>query len=346
MRPAVGDDVVQDEQQRRAPRSPSRSSAARSSGPARQVERARASSRGQAPQPPPRARPRAEAARSTTGSGDRPRRADDLHRAGRRAPAKVVRSASWRRTISSRLAPQRRARRARPREAQRRRACCRPALPGSSWSRNQSRCWAKDRGAASLRPGRSGSAAAFDTGPPGAPRPRGPEPATVGLSKRPQRQLDPERPRAPARRTRVARSEWPPEVELTPARRGPPSRPRPGRSRCTKKGLAAKSICGFGVEVQARRDLAVLQRQHRLDQPGDARRGVEVADVRLHRARSRRARSPRRAERLRQRRDLDRVAERRAGAVRLDVADRAGSTPARACATAMHLGLRRRRSAR
>ena len=71
---------------------------------------------------------------------------------------------------------------------------------------------------------------------------------------------------------------------------------------------------------------AVPQRQHRLDQPGDAGGGVEVADVGLDRAE--RAEAARRrvlgAERLRQRRDLDRVAERRAGAVRLDVADRVG----------------------
>ena len=37
-------------------------------------------------------------------------------------------------------------------------------------------------------------------------------------------------------------------------------------------------------QVQVRRNLAVLQREHGLDQPGDARRRFQVADVRLHRA--------------------------------------------------------------
>ncbi len=36
------------------------------------------------------------------------------------------------------------------------------------------------------------------------------------------------------------------------------------------------------LEVKALGDLPVLQREHRLDEPGHAGRGVEVADVRLH----------------------------------------------------------------
>ena len=70
--------------------------------------------------------------------------------------------------------------------------------------------------------------------------------------------------------------------------------------------------------------LPVLERQHGLDQAGDAGRGVEVADVGLDRAEGAEAASASvaGAERLGQRRDLDRIAQRRAGAVRLDVADR------------------------
>ena len=76
------------------------------------------------------------------------------------------------------------------------------------------------------------------------------------------------------------------------------------------------------MEVQARRDCAVLQRQRRLDQAGDAGRGLQVADVGLDRAEQAAAvrRPAARRERCRGPR-LDRVAERRAGAVRLDVVD-------------------------
>ena len=60
---------------------------------------------------------------------------------------------------------------------------------------------------------------------------------------------------------------------------------------------SSQAMCGFGsCEVQVRRDRAVLQRQHRLDQPGDAGRRLEVADVGLHRA-ERAAASPGRARR-------------------------------------------------
>ena len=85
----------------------------------------------------------------------------------------------------------------------------------------------------------------------------------------------------------------------------------------------------------------MLERQHGLDQAGDAGGGVEVADVGLDRAEAQKPTSSAGgAEHLGQRRDLDRVAERRAGAVRLDVADASrGSTPATACAVAIDLGL-------
>ncbi len=83
---------------------------------------------------------------------------------------------------------------------------------------------------------------------------------------------------------------------------------------------------GIGLpEGSVGRDHAVLDRQHRLDQAGHARRGVEVADVALHRAqRAVAARLRRAPECLGECRDLDRVAERRSGAVRLGVADGPG----------------------
>ncbi len=53
---------------------------------------------------------------------------------------------------------------------------------------------------------------------------------------------------------------------------------------------AAAAMCGLScVEVQVWRDLAVLQHQHHLDQPGDAGGGFRVSDVRLHRAEQRRS---------------------------------------------------------
>ena len=83
----------------------------------------------------------------------------------------------------------------------------------------------------------------------------------------------------------------------------------------------ARSMCGFSrAEVQARRHRLMPQHQHRLDQPGDSRRRLGVADVGLHRADQQlpadaAGRTPR------QRLHLDRIAQRRAGAVRFDVAD-------------------------
>ena len=77
------------------------------------------------------------------------------------------------------------------------------------------------------------------------------------------------------------------------------------------------------AEVDRRWQLAVLEREHGLDQAGHAGRDLEVTEVRLDRAD--RARSPGRgAERAPQRLDLDRVAELGPGAVRLDVGDRTG----------------------
>jgi hypothetical protein len=113
--------------------------------------------------------------------------------------------------------------------------------------------------------------------------------------------------------------------ELSAARRGSLLRGHGRSSVLTKNGLAAKSMIGFGRRSAGSAAAAhAAQRLTDLDQAGDAGRGVEVADVGLHRADARRSRaSGRAAVGLRERGDLDRVAHLRAGAVRLDVqADR------------------------
>ena len=85
---------------------------------------------------------------------------------------------------------------------------------------------------------------------------------------------------------------------------------------------AAKSIAGFGArEVQRWRQRSCSQRQRGLDQAGGAGGDHQVADVALDRADARRSRcrrcgGGRPASGL----DLDRIAERRRRAVRLDVA--------------------------
>src|SRR5262249_62412021 len=76
------------------------------------------------------------------------------------------------------------------------------------------------------------------------------------------------------------------------------------------------------AEVQAGRGSPMVQRQDDLDQPGDPCRALQVADVGLDRPeRAGAAIGMRRAEDVLQRLDLDRVAQRRAGAVALDQAD-------------------------
>ena len=85
--------------------------------------------------------------------------------------------------------------------------------------------------------------------------------------------------------------------------------------------------------IEARRDLRVLQCEHRLDQSGHARRGVEMPHIRFHRADRAETRALRRgAKRLRERAHFDRIADGRSGAVRFDVADAVG----------LHVGIRQR----
>ena len=76
------------------------------------------------------------------------------------------------------------------------------------------------------------------------------------------------------------------------------------------------------LEVEAARDRAALDRQRRLDQPGDPGGPLEVADVGLHGAdRQPLAPGVSRPEDRAQGRGLDRVADRRPAAVQLDVGD-------------------------
>jgi hypothetical protein len=79
----------------------------------------------------------------------------------------------------------------------------------------------------------------------------------------------------------------------------------------------------FRLEVEARRELPMFEREDGFNQPRDAGGGVEVPDVGLHRADTAEPLRPRPlAESLGQRLDLDRVAEHRPGPVGLDVGDR------------------------
>ena len=82
------------------------------------------------------------------------------------------------------------------------------------------------------------------------------------------------------------------------------------------------------LEAEARRDLAVVQCQRRLDETRDACRRVGMADVGLDRADAAEpARLGRLAEGRGQRRHLDRIAEIGAGAVAFDIADRPRPDP-------------------
>ena len=77
-------------------------------------------------------------------------------------------------------------------------------------------------------------------------------------------------------------------------------------------------------DVQARRQYPALHREGGLDQPGDAGGGVEMADIGFDRAeRAEAAILGRQAKGGGEAGDLDRIAHRRAGAVALDIADRA-----------------------
>ncbi len=114
---------------------------------------------------------------------------------------------------------------------------------------------------------------------------------------------------------------------LMPARRGVPAAVDP-RARLgvdvERRALEPELRVGL-VAGDRRRQHAVVQRERRLDQPGDAGRRDRVADHRLDRAdRAARQLAVALAEHARQRVHLGRVADRRPGPVRLDQPDAVG----------------------
>ncbi len=97
------------------------------------------------------------------------------------------------------------------------------------------------------------------------------------------------------------------------------------------EGPGRRTGCsGWGLEVEARRELAVPETENDLEQAGGARRAFQVADVRLDRPDQQRiARGAGSGVGRAEGGGLDRVAHLRAGAVQLDVLDgSAGATPA------------------
>ena len=117
--------------------------------------------------------------------------------------------------------------------------------------------------------------------------------------------------------------------ELTPASRGRASVwPRlPGR-RHLEPVVGPGDMPARRVEMQMWRNPFVLQGQHHLDHAGDAGRRLEVADIGLDRADQQRiVGGSSGAERVRERADFDRIAERGAGAVGFDIADRGRLEP-------------------
>ena len=129
--------------------------------------------------------------------------------------------------------------------------------------------------------------------------------------------------------------------ELTPAIRTHVLRYPVAQLRVHEERTGLDVECRIGRhEVQAGRNLAVMERKHRLDEAGDARRRIGMADVRLDRA-DRAIADPIAAgtERTPKPRDLDRVAEVSASAVGLDVADIVGADAGERMRSRDHLGL-------
>ena len=167
------------------------------------------------------------AARSTSGSSEAGAGRDHLDRAGRPRHGE---GGAQRPRGGGRSRPGPRSRAGdveRPAQADGRRACCRRGLPGSSWSRNQSRCWAKESGRSPVAAGRARSGGA------GGVRRRRGRAASAGPGRRPWA------PRRAARsgsstpkasRTRattwVASSEWPPRSKKSSSAPDRARRPR------------------------------------------------------------------------------------------------------------------------
>ena len=103
-----------------------------------------------------------------------------------------------------------------------------------------------------------------------------------------------------------------------------PLRPRPHLPREGQRGVGPGNPRGRDRGVQRGYDRSAFEHTDRLDQPGHAGGGLEMPDIALRTAQGD---GPGRGtpQRGGQRRDLDRVAQRRAGAMRLDRAEVAGT---------------------
>ena len=114
--------------------------------------------------------------------------------------------------------------------------------------------------------------------------------------------------------------------ELTPAMAGPPVSGPGFEAALDSKRQGIEGDVGIRLEkLQARGDRPVVQGQGRLDQPGDPGRGLEVADVGLDRAEGTSSSGVASlGEHGPERGELDRIAERRAGAVSFDIIDLLG----------------------
>ena len=295
MRPAVGDDVVHRRAAGRARPSASRTRRAADQRPVLQVE-------GRAAPPRPASRLSSPPRRA---SGSRRRSCSSRwnrlagrrdHAAPARPPtsAKVVRSASWRR--DDRVQARRSAARpARP-PAAAAWGCGRLRCPGSSWSRNHSRCCAKESGSLGAGRGPRG----IERRAPGRPRGRLDAPrassASVGRLEESRAAAAPRREPARTRETtRVASSEWPPSSKKSSRTAHPlqPSTSRPdlrerllGRACAAPRSRASADAApsGAGSALRSTLPLAVSgsassthegRRHHVLGQA--ARRGAPAA---------------------------------------------------------------------
>ena len=211
-RPAVGDDVVQGEEQDVLVRGAEPQQRGAQQRPAREIEGPAALFRGRqaarlrpcsAPAEPP-----GRSARSDSGAGG----PDDLRPARRRRLGKTVRSASWRRTISPSACVQSAPRRARPRGAAPR-ACCRRPRPARAGPGTRAAAARRRAAAVACSRGTRQDRAAPRSGarrPPGSSDPPGQARHGGRLEQVAQRQLDRRSAWRSRDITRVASSEWPP----------------------------------------------------------------------------------------------------------------------------------------
>ena len=116
-------------------------------------------------------------------------------------------------------------------------------------------------------------------------------------------------------------------VPLTPNDDTPARRARPTAGHGIPFGgdgeprSSLDGVRGQFVEVQVRRNVAVPQAEHGLDESGDPCGGFQMTQVGLHRPQHQWRRAVAFTEDLAQRAEFDRITQRGAGAVRLDVVD-------------------------